>query len=239
MSKVLKAFNQAAETYDQYAVVQRCVAHKLADLLSPLVPLPRTILEIGCGTGFLTELVHRQNPQAFYRATDLAPAMVEVCRKKVGSAITYGVIDGERVALDQQADWIISNLTFQWFRTLEVSLKNLWDQTSLLAFTLLVDGTFSEWKQLYAKVGLKDRSQPLIPIDHLDQICQRLQPTKLTVFVEQEKEHFSSSRAFIRYLKQSGASTPASSDELGCSFPAMPQEGMDMTYRVAYCLLQK
>lgn len=239
MSKVLKAFNQAAETYDQYAIVQRRVAYKLAGLLTPLVPLPRTVLEIGCGTGFLTELVHKQNPQASYCATDIAPAMVEMCRKKMGSALIYDVMDGERITLDQPVDWIISNLTFQWFRNLEVSLEQLWGQTSTLAFTLLVDGTFSEWKQLYAEAGLKDRAQPMIPIESLDQICRRLKPNKLMVSVEQEREHFPNSGALIRYLRNIGASTPASAEGSGQPIPTMPPEGLHMTYQVAYCLLEK
>lgn len=245
MSEILKAFNQASETYDKYAIIQRRVAKKLAPLLLPLSPAPQTILEIGCGTGFLTGLIHPQQPQALYIATDIAPAMVDMCRRKVGEeGVTYAVMDGEDLTLNKPVDWIVSNLTFQWFQSLESSLESLWSQTSTLAFTTLVDGTFSEWRQLYYEAGLRDRVQPMISAYDLYCLCQRLGPKKMTVNIAQEREHHSTSGAFIRYLKSIGACTPHLPDcQRGggtpSMLPAMPPEGLDVTYQIAYCVLQR
>ncbi|TRY16574.1 malonyl-[acyl-carrier protein] O-methyltransferase BioC, partial [Geobacillus sp. LEMMJ02] len=56
-----KRFSERATTYDQFANVQKKMAH---ELIKRIVHPPKTILEIGCGTGYLTKLLHDAYPQA-------------------------------------------------------------------------------------------------------------------------------------------------------------------------------
>ena len=57
---VRKRFCGAAEHYDAEALVQKNMAERLALLVRELVPVERVrrVLEIGCGTGFLTMVMN-------------------------------------------------------------------------------------------------------------------------------------------------------------------------------------
>ena len=54
-SKVIKSFNDNAEGYHDKAIIQRKVSKSLVGIL-PKMENPR-ILEVGCGTGILTEFL--------------------------------------------------------------------------------------------------------------------------------------------------------------------------------------
>ncbi|HEX4095209.1 MAG TPA: methyltransferase domain-containing protein, partial [Caulobacteraceae bacterium] len=84
-SRLRKAFDAAAETYDAAAPVQRAVAARLAEKIAalPLPPKPR-ILEIGCGTGFLTAALRERLPGGEWLITDISPRMLDACRARIG-----------------------------------------------------------------------------------------------------------------------------------------------------------
>ena len=113
----------AARAYDAHARVQRAVAERLADRIAalPLPPAPR-VLEIGCGTGFLTAALHQRGLGGPWLITDLAAPMVERCRARLGTrpATTFAVLDGEHGPRPAEApfDLICASLAFQWFADL-------------------------------------------------------------------------------------------------------------------------
>ncbi|MCL6586559.1 MAG: methyltransferase, partial [Anoxybacillus sp.] len=64
-----KRFSERANTYDQFANVQKKMAH---ELMARISRPPKTILEIGCGTGYLTKLLYDAYPHAQLTAIDIA-----------------------------------------------------------------------------------------------------------------------------------------------------------------------
>ncbi|AJY74717.1 malonyl-ACP O-methyltransferase [Paenibacillus beijingensis] len=90
---ILRRFNRsAAGSYDTHALVQRSMADRLVHLLAAR-PVPAggaarepAVLEIGCGTGILTEKLLRHLPCASLTAIDLAPAMIEAAKQRVVTA---------------------------------------------------------------------------------------------------------------------------------------------------------
>lgn len=165
---VARTFAAAAETYDQHARVQRAVAAELAERTArlPLPAAPR-VLEIGCGTGFLTALLLRRFPAARLLATDLAEAMVTHCRRKLGAAdrggaaarAAYAVMDGEWPALrPAQHELVLASLAFQWFAELAPALARLVGCLApggTLLFATLGADTFREWRAAHAALGLR------------------------------------------------------------------------------------
>jgi malonyl-CoA O-methyltransferase len=115
---VAAAFGAAAGTYDADADLQRLVAGRLAARIAalPLPPAPR-ILEIGCGTGFLSRHLLAGRPGARGLITDLSEAMVRRCRDTLAGASDFLVMDGERPCLTPPGgfDLICSSLALQWF----------------------------------------------------------------------------------------------------------------------------
>ena len=72
-------FSRAASTYGQAAEFQRTAAKTLMEVMAAetagMSP-PRRILEIGCGTGFLTGLLFNRFPRAKFLITDISGRIV-------------------------------------------------------------------------------------------------------------------------------------------------------------------
>lgn len=109
---VRAAFEGAAATYDDAAVVQREVCERLARLIGPLPHPPALILDAGCGTGFGLPLLARRFPGARLLAVDFAPAMLR--RLPTGLGLPLGA-DLECLPLaNASVDAVWSSLALQW-----------------------------------------------------------------------------------------------------------------------------
>ncbi|WP_034681049.1 malonyl-ACP O-methyltransferase BioC [Caldalkalibacillus mannanilyticus] len=158
---VQKRFSKSAATYDQYAQVQKKMADDLLreyvfKSINPLTAKKElTILEIGCGTGYLTEKLGQAFPLAHITAVDLAPGMIEVARTKLSSPRVHFICgDIEEMELVASYDLIISNATFQWFNDLENTLHKLYSHLSeegSLCFSTFGERTFLELHTSYQK----------------------------------------------------------------------------------------
>lgn len=85
-----------AETYDAAARVQRLIAEDLAVRVSGLgLPHHPRVLEVGCGTGFLTAALVDRLPEPHITATDIAPAMVRATADLKLPGVSAHVMDGE------------------------------------------------------------------------------------------------------------------------------------------------
>lgn len=116
--KLERRFSRNAKTYDDYAVVQKEMSRKLISIVK--TESPKRILEIGCGTGFLTSLIADTYPEAKIIALDLAPGMIEVAKTRLSESnldqnIEFKCADAEADFPEGPFDLIISNATFQWF----------------------------------------------------------------------------------------------------------------------------
>lgn len=115
---ICRRFSKAAATYDDYALVQRQCAARLASLL-PADFSAAEILEIGCGTGNYTKILAERFPGARLTALDFSDAMVAQARKKCGelTAVSFLCEDGERFLAENSRSFelITSNATMQWF----------------------------------------------------------------------------------------------------------------------------
>ena len=114
---VRKAFSRSAHRYDELAKIQE---HVGAQLLAKLYREKghSRILDIGMGTGVLTQNMVRLFPKAEVVGIDFAEGMVH-CAKKRSS--DYRVVQADALSLPFHKaafDLIISNLAYQWVRPL-------------------------------------------------------------------------------------------------------------------------
>lgn len=245
--RVTGAFQGAVDTYEEHGEFQRTVADRLARfMINSQNSSPKnisSILEIGCGTGFLTEPLQKAFPNSLYCMTDRASSMAKRCRDKFTShqqGLSL-VMDGELLALDHSWDWIVSSLTMQWFSQFENSLKALWNQTEGLAFSTLVSGSLSEWEQLCQKQNVPHELQKFINSETLEKILRDLAPTSLMLDIRTENQIFDDALSFLRHLKGIGAHTPNSSSQRTPLKSVLQKATAPFTvsYQVAYCILKK
>jgi len=124
-ARIAQAFDAAA-AYDAYAVVQRQVAAWLAERIVAVAPPRPRVLEVGCGTGFLTQAAWPRLDRPEWLMTDIAPEMLARGRAQMPD-LCARVMDGERPDLAGEApfDLIVSSLAVQWFSDLEGGLQRL------------------------------------------------------------------------------------------------------------------
>lgn len=120
-----RAFERAADTYDDAAVLQREVGRRLFEHLDPIVIEPRRIVDLGCGTGSLFEPMGKRYPKAELIGVDFSRAMLVRARGRAGwlrRAFGSGgprlvCADAERLPLAHgSVDLVFSNLALPWSR---------------------------------------------------------------------------------------------------------------------------
>lgn len=209
--RVAARFDAAAASYDAHSAAQRHAARQLVARIVPLglPPRPR-VLEIGCGTGHLTELLALHLPGAKIRATDLAPTMVAACRDRLGSNpyIDFAVMDGRRPAGADFYDLVCGNLVAQWFDDLPAACARLAARLApggVLVLSLPGGETFREWKAAHARLGL---AAGTLPLPTANACRAALPPGENRVEVGHWLDRPADGLAFARSLRAIGADTP-------------------------------
>ncbi|MBB6175608.1 malonyl-CoA O-methyltransferase [Anoxybacillus tengchongensis] len=208
-----KRFSERAKTYDQFANVQKKMAHKL---MMHIARPPKTILEIGCGTGYLTKLLHDAYPHAKLTAVDIAPGMIETAKQRLGAtSITWRCADVEEVTFHETYDLIISNATFQWFTEPKQTIAKLVKQRNnggQLLFSTFGNGTFHELHTSFAYALAKQHiHEPLRIGPSFPTFSEWLRMHAHARGHEQfEVEYFPSVRDFFLSLRHIGATNSTS-----------------------------
>ncbi len=201
--EISERFGEKAHIYDKNALPQAQIASHLSKCL-PKIKNPK-VLEIGCGTGLLTEQLVRLYPDGEIIATDLSKKMIDACKAKIGhnTQITFACCDGETIHLNDALvfanfDLIVTSMTIQWFEdpvsALE-RLKTLLKKTGTLFYATLGPKNFPEWRELLAQSGIDEGTLDI--------------PKLPGLFAEEFIQlSYSSKYDFLKSLKRIGAAMP-------------------------------
>jgi malonyl-CoA O-methyltransferase len=246
VQRIRRAFDTAASSYDAHAAVQRVVARRLAERIAAL-PLPERprILEIGCGTGFLSAALRERLGPAEWTLSDLSPAMLAACRARLGAPedVAFRVMDGEHPDLDpgQSFDLICASLAFQWFEDLQGALGRLAVHLApggWLAFATLAEGTLQEWRAAHEALGLTSGAPDYPSPDALASLAPA--PLRGRIHDERLVQVHAEGLAFVRGLKAIGAGCapeghrPLPAAKLKRALATFEAGGAAATYHVAY-----
>ncbi len=156
------AFEKAAPTYDQVAVLQREIGQRLLERLESIRYTPKQILDVGAGTGYCTLKLHRYFPKAKLVALDMAHNMLKLARQRMPywsrlrRRCGFIVGDAESLPLaDASVDMIFSNLTVQWCNDLPrvfAEFKRVLAPGGMLLFTTFGPDTLRELRESWRLV---------------------------------------------------------------------------------------
>lgn len=242
-------FGAAAGRYETHAPVQRIAAERLASDIA-LLPLPARprILEIGCGTGLLTQALARRLGPADWTVTDISPAMLAAAQRgpALPGSARYQLLDGEHPGLlAGSCDLICSSLAVQWFADLNAGLGRLAAMLAPgghLAVATLAAGTFEEWQAAHRAVGLAAGTPPYPPAAAIRPALKHLAGG---VRSERLMQNHPDGLHFLRGLKGIGATTPApgrpplGAPALRRVLAAFDEQGATVTYHLAYGMWKK
>lgn len=104
---IAASFSKAANSYDNFAIVEQEIGKRLLQRLEFIKIQPRYILDLGCGTGFFTKQLQELYPQAIIIGIDIAFGMVKIASSNHQE---YCCADAEQLPFEsQQFDLIFSN----------------------------------------------------------------------------------------------------------------------------------
>ncbi len=162
---VRQSFERAAPGYDGAAVLQREVCQRMLERLQYIKHGPRTLLDVGSGTGFGSRGLLKRYPGAALVALDLAPAMLKAARaatpwwrrgRPLGRPGRESLVCGDLDRLPLAAsgvDMIWSNLALQWSADLRGALAEMHRVLApggLLMFSTFGPDTLKELRQAFA-----------------------------------------------------------------------------------------
>ena len=156
------AFERAAATYDEAAVLQREVGVRMLSRLDYIKYLPLSILDAGSGTGQGSRGLLRRFPKSRVLALDIARAMLQRSQKRVPrrwlpflpQCVTHICGDFERVPLKTSSvDMVWCNLALQWANQPQqvfAEMHRVLRPGGLFMFSTFGPDTLKELRQAYA-----------------------------------------------------------------------------------------
>ena len=194
---IQKRFAKNLDTYNDNAKIQKKMAERLLSFLDRKDF--NDILEIGCGTGFLTQLVNDSFNFNTYTANDI----VESCEKyvkEINPKINFIPADIEKAVenSDKKYDLIISNAAFQWVENLESFIKLLVSKLNdggVLLFSTFGPENFREVNFVLGKT---------LPYYSANELQEIIKDYKNIVEQEMHVMAFKTPKDILKHIKSTG-----------------------------------
>jgi len=151
MSKIRNTFNGASINYDDNAFLQNEIANRLAEKLRVISIKPQTIIDLGSGTGLLSNKTAEIFPNANLICVDFAQqSLLKNSQSFKVCANAY-----ELPFASNSVDFIVSNLMMQWCPDLKALFNECFrvlKPEGLILFTTFGPDTLKELKRSWSAV---------------------------------------------------------------------------------------
>ncbi|WP_243347932.1 malonyl-ACP O-methyltransferase BioC [Parabacteroides sp. FAFU027] len=206
-------FAKSLQTYEQQADVQKLIAGTLALKAGEYLPAScDSLLEIGCGTGFLTrELVKQVTVKDLWLndlVDELALHYTDLSDQiKEQTALRFIPGDAEQITFPSEVDCIMSASAIQWMTDLPRFFKKV--NEALLPGGFFIFNTYgpSNFQEIRSLIGSG------LPYPDMSQLQKMLGDSFeiREAFEETHIRHFDSPGEVLRHLQQTGVTATDSS----------------------------
>lgn len=152
-------FDRAAQHFESADFVHRQAFAGLMERMSPLVIAPKSILDLGAGTGRSSRALAKAYPRSRVMALDLSAGMLRVARKKRSFLSRTAEVRGDALCLPFQSgsfDLVCANLLLPWIDDLAGCLDEVarvLKKGGVFAFATLGPDSFTEVRRAWLLAG--------------------------------------------------------------------------------------
>ena len=240
--EVGKSFERSFAIYEKSAHVQKRIASRLARLtLKRVEPGDvKSVLEIGAGTGFLTEILASEIKNAHWYLNDSSSRSIDYVREIFDTPPTFIAGDAQIQELPSGMDLIVSSSCFQWFDSLGdfiEKLAKISSKNAIMAFSTFLPDNFREIRALTGK-GLN-----YVGIVGIESMIKRAGFELLCAEAETIKLSFEKPIDVLKHLRDTGVTgtfaefwTPSKMKAFSRQYSDFFSDGkgVSLTYRPAY-----
>jgi malonyl-CoA O-methyltransferase len=206
---VTARFSAASTTYHKNAGVQKIVARKLLSFISAPWPIDH-ILEIGSGTGLLTELLLKHFPTVTIHAMDVSKEMVAQARHRLSGHNRVRQFISDLRTFDPPVSYplIVTSSSMHWISPVEDGLRRMADLLQAggdVVVALMLHGTLGELRTTRLRVA--PHKPPLGQLPLVEEVLCGLERTGLRVVTKWQetiRAHYVSAEAFLRTIHEQG-----------------------------------
>lgn len=110
-------------SYDRISDIQEGLGREVLERLE--LRGDEVVLDAGCGSGRITEILLRRLPRGRVIAVDESDSMARAARRRLGAAVEVRVGDLLELELEEQLDAIVSTATFHWISDHDTLFRRL------------------------------------------------------------------------------------------------------------------
>ncbi len=225
--KIRQAFSDAAMQYDVLTSLQKEIGRELVKKIEGHEEA-RYILDVGMGTGWMTNRLANLFPDAKVVGIDCAIGMLEQARKKYEG---LQVIQADARQLPFKAgtfDIVISNLAYQWVGDLAKAFcesHRLLNKNGSLCLTMFGRETLQElFASLDSVKGEKVLARRLASREIIEAVLKKSGFYNIEIDAEMIKVHFPDMIALVKWLKDIGANVLPKDNFIGKELMFQAQE---------------
>lgn len=212
--KIAEGFGSVANYYDQHAELQQQIASRLIASLEPWIDIipPGPIIELGCGTGFVTKGLIDLLPNREIKVTDLSEEMVDVCREKFGNneQLKFAVQDADKPPFEEpHYGMTVSSFLAHWLKDPALTFAKWLEATQpggLLLAAFPGNESFPNWRRYCRELGLPFTGNPWPDVEEMV-VKMSVGPAQVDYYEDTVTQTFDSARDFFSHREAIGAST--------------------------------
>jgi malonyl-CoA O-methyltransferase len=210
--KVIQSFDRVAQTYEQWAKLQKIVGENLLERLDWLKINPHQILEVGAGTARLSRHLTQRYPQAKIYSIDISTKMLQVAQTRVAqkpSQPYFICANASQLPLaDNSIDLLMSNLMLQWCNDINLvfaEFARVLKSDGTLFFSTFGPDTLIELRQSWAQVDNASHVNYFVDMHDLGDALLHAGLIDPVMDVDRFQLTYADIRKVMRELKQIGA----------------------------------
>lgn len=251
---VKEAFSKAKTSYDSHSEIQAICAGRLAKSLDPWkdwVPAG-AVLELGAGTGLLTQYLVEMYPTRKLVITDFSEELLAINEAKHKDShpnIHFQLLDANNPEIDEQFALITHNFLTQWLDQPEQAMikhSKLLTDGGLILCCFPSENSFPEWQTQCYRHGYAFTANKM-PNPEKIGIALSFEPVLIDLHEDNETVNYHTAWEFFDHFRKIGANVPTNSQKLSAAqlrriiteWPKNAANKIHITYHTAFMAIKK